>query len=282
MKTRLFIFFAFCLLIGLQSCDEIANPNQQFVSDPADTGANSNRRAIVLEDYTGQTCSNCPDATKEAKRLEGLFGERLIVIAPHVGFFADPNPPEFPANFKTTVGNEIDQFFGINGVLPAGTVNRSRVNNLWKLSYINWASEVQKQSNQISPFLITDSITYDNVNRSVNLTVKVKVLANPGNGPFNLMVYYTEDSIVSPQLHKPPTGRVENYVHNYMLRGSLNGTWGEPLTPIPSVGQSLERNFSFVLPAQFKANHICLIPMIAVNTSNNREILQAKKIKLTP
>jgi hypothetical protein len=279
LQFTLLVAFA----LSLAGCDEVANPIQSNNLNPEDTVTIVGKRAIVLEDYTGQTCSNCPDATKTAKNLEKLYGSRLIVIAPHVGFFADPNPPDFPANFKTSVGNEIDQFFGINGVLPAGTVNRRRVNNFWKLSYPNWPTEVQRLVSLESPFSMTDTLDYDTSTRVLNLTVKIKVESNPGSGPFNLMVYYTEDSVLSPQLHKPPLGTVQNYYHSYMLRGSLNGTWGEALTvSSASVGQTIAKTFNFTLPAFINHRHVHFIPMVAINTSSNREILQARKIKLVP
>lgn len=275
-KHFVFLMFLATILIG---CDTITNPIENtIVRQPTDTLA----RAIVLEDFTGHQCSNCPDAAKEAKRLQELYGDRLIILAPHVGHFANTNS-DFTRNFKVPEGEELNQFFGINGALPSGLVNRRRNNSVWKLNYLSWGSAVQSASSLLSPFLVTAVSTYTPSNRSFQVTASIQVATSPQRIQHNIMVYLVEDSIVSPQLHKPPVGIVPDYVHRFMFRGSLNGTFGKVLsTGDFTVGDTLQRSWNGTIDAGWDASKMHAVVMVAHHTNTQREIIQARRIRLIP
>ncbi len=262
----------------LVSCDTISDPIENAPVQVPDTLD----RAIVLEDFTGQTCANCPDATKEALRLKSIYGDRLIIMLPHVGFFASPSTG-FPANFRTPEGDQLDQFFGIDGALPSGLVNRRRTNNAWKLNYLNWSSAVQVAAQLKSPFVLNFTHTYDSSSRQIQLNATVQVISVPTNVQHNIAVYILEDSILSPQLHKAPVGIVEDYIHNNMLRGSFNGAYGESLgNPPYTLGSTINKQWTYTLNSQWKDKQVSLVVFVAQNTSSSREIMQARKVKLIP
>jgi len=62
MKNILFIAFAFSIVIT--SCDVLEGPFDEQVNNNIDT--TKPLRKILLEDYTGHTCGNCPCAAEEA------------------------------------------------------------------------------------------------------------------------------------------------------------------------------------------------------------------------
>ena len=79
----LFIFFG--------SCDVIDGPvNEDFVIDTS--GGSSFDKAVLLIDFTGHKCGNCPTAGETAKMIESSFGDKVIVVASHVGTLAFPQP----------------------------------------------------------------------------------------------------------------------------------------------------------------------------------------------
>ena len=43
------------------------------------------QRVVLLEDYTGQACVNCPNAHDVATELHEEYPENLIVVAMHAG-----------------------------------------------------------------------------------------------------------------------------------------------------------------------------------------------------
>ena len=74
------------LLLGLSAlsftaCDEHAEGERW--DDPITTVAKKN---VLLEDFTGQDCSNCPRAAETAHQLQETFGaDRVVVVALHGG-----------------------------------------------------------------------------------------------------------------------------------------------------------------------------------------------------
>ena len=128
-------------IIAFQSCDYIEHPVPEASSInwdlyPYDTTANpypwpvwSNNtntvKRILLEDYTGHTCTNCPAAAVIAKQLEDDNSGKIIVASVHAspsGTFQSVQPPEFITDFQTTAGNayvnDMENFLGN----PMGTV----------------------------------------------------------------------------------------------------------------------------------------------------------------
>jgi hypothetical protein len=68
------------------SCDYVSEPFQDNGGGPIDTN-DVVMRNILIEDYTGQRCNNCPKATDAIKVIKGLNGYegRVVSIAIHTG-----------------------------------------------------------------------------------------------------------------------------------------------------------------------------------------------------
>ena len=113
LRTWLLIF----AVIAWQACDKVSAPYKEVVIH--DTGA----RKVLVEDYTGAKCGNCPRASKEIYNLKAVYGDNLIIMAIHAGGFAEPypygmlpaNPTFFATDFRTPEGTNLDTDFGISG-----------------------------------------------------------------------------------------------------------------------------------------------------------------------
>ena len=57
---------------------------------------------VLLEDFTGQFCGNCPAAGIMAHTLKQQYGERLVVLEAHVTtYFAGPKAdPKYATDFR--------------------------------------------------------------------------------------------------------------------------------------------------------------------------------------
>ena len=64
--------WTYCLLIVLltQSCSQINESERFIVVEPATV-----TRAVLIEEFTGQRCVNCPNAATEIARLQQSYGE---------------------------------------------------------------------------------------------------------------------------------------------------------------------------------------------------------------
>jgi hypothetical protein len=275
-------FFALSVLLFagllLGSCDIIEEP---FMTTPDDDQPNGEVvRKVLLEEFTGHQCPNCPEGAREAADLKAFFGDRLVIMSIHAGFFARTSAPHFLADYRTTAGNEINAYFGIS-YNPVGMVNRKEFSGSRILTSSAWGGAISQILEQEPQAGIEISLSYASVSRRLNVAIKTTVLQNI-QGPLYLAAFLLEDNIMSPQQTNDPqypSGIQENYDHMHVLRTGINGTWGEELSENgANANQVFLKNFSLVLDAGWKENFCSVVAFIY--SGANLEIIQAEAKKL--
>jgi len=207
------------IILIITSCDVEEGP---YMSDtviiPIDTTTNTYLKKVLIEDFTGHLCPNCPDAARELDAIHNIYGDQIIGMAVHVTkSFARPYPasqaPEFQYDFRTNWGDNWDAFYAISDAgLPRGMVNRIGFPDSHKLGKNEWASAVINELAKDPDFGIT-------INTATNsITINTKIL-NTINSDYNLVVCLTESNIINWQ--KDGQENVENYEHNHVLRTVL-------------------------------------------------------------
>ncbi|NQT77108.1 MAG: Omp28-related outer membrane protein [Bacteroidetes bacterium] len=108
--------------------------------------ANENIRKVLLEEFTGHICVNCPEATLQAHFLQHSFEGKLILVSIHAGDLATPGAAPYDANFTTGPGNEIFNYYEPVGV-PTGMVNRADYQGSTVLFKDSWEPAIQELLN---------------------------------------------------------------------------------------------------------------------------------------
>ena len=265
-------------LATLAACDQVEFPNNKGGSiGPEPEGP---ARKVLLEDITGHTCNNCPAATDLALGLQSVYGHDLILVGVHASAFAEPQAPPFDTDFRTVAGEEYLTTFGVSS-LPAGLVSRRPFNNSVVVGTGNWGSAVAEIINTPAEVeVLFDTVNYTVGTNTVEFTIKV-VPVNDLTGGHNLTVYLTEDSVIDAQIDarvQPP--EVLDYVHRHVLRGNVNGTWGDAVgTGTLTAGDTITLPYTYVLPANvLDAAHCALVAY--VYRTDTYEVLQAEEHKL--
>ena len=80
-------------------------------------------QAILVEDFTGWNCPNCPGGTEVLETEMAKYQGRLIVSAIHTGSFARPSHENNNLDFRTPYGDELKQTFNVTSY-PAILINR--------------------------------------------------------------------------------------------------------------------------------------------------------------
>ena len=207
------------ILFYVSSCDIVETPymNTQNISQ-IDTNSNNYVKKVLIEDFTGHLCPNCPQAATEIEAIHDIYGEQIIAIAIHVTkSFARPYPasqaPNFQYDFRTSWGDDFDNLFDISSAgLPRGMVNRTGYPDNHKLGKDEWANAVTNELNKEINF----GIMINSSNNNINITTQV---LNNISGSYNLVVCLTESGIINWQ--KDGTENIENYEHNHILRSVL-------------------------------------------------------------
>ena len=295
----------FLLAIVFQSCDNIENPIPETSAInwdlyPFDTIANpypwpvwtSNTntiKRILLEDFTGHTCTNCPAAATIAKQLEDDNVGKVIVASIHAspsGTFQAVQLPEFVTDFQTTAGNiyvnEMESFLGN----PMGTVNRTSngfAGSVWFFDS-DWSSAV---TNELTGSLIANiQLEYNYYPQTNGLFIHTESEFNSSlSGDYNLIIYLIRDAVEAPQKLNNGTTE-EEYEHHAVLTDNINGTWGDAIVNgNVNAGDKFYNDYSYQLtdPANdstFDINNLSLITYLC--DRNTYEVIQVIKTELTP
>jgi len=235
-----------CLSV-LVSCDIIQNPCELEDSGQGPDTTTYTRK-ILVEDYTGHTCPNCPIAAAALKQLELDYPGQVVAIAPHVSSLADPGPITsiWYYNFKTQCGDDWDAEFTIsNNGLPKGMVNRLGYPVANALEYSLWDDTVANLVNIPADAAIEISNTYNSSTNTVQTTISSKFV-NELQGNYFLSVVYTEDSMIQPQAlpANAPHPVDTFYMHMHALRGDINGSWGELIATDPLENSTVSKTYS--------------------------------------
>jgi hypothetical protein len=290
-----------CMLIigSLFSCDKIdppyTEPNNSSPNDTTITGdtAITRTRKVLLEDYTGHTCGNCPRAAEAAEAIIQLHGNRVVVLGVHAGFFSVPVPPaplpsgapsgSYFTDFRTSAGTTYDspQYFGISAVgNPNGMVNRKAFNGNKIVSYTNWASAVQSlliDSADIGTKIIA---SYNNSTREVSIKIRGKIYNSQINQNLKLVVLISESNIITWQTdYALSNNHVSDYKHKHVLRGTVNSTWGDNFASAQTpAGTIIEKSYSYNLNNSWNENNCSVVAFIY--NENTLEVLQADEVKI--
>ena len=259
--------------------DYIKNPNGGGGETPGEQpgeqpGEFTTDQCVLLEDYTGVRCNNCPAAGELAIGLQEQYGHNVVVLSIHSGFLSMP-VGGYP-NFKTSEGDEWFTYFGFDSN-PVGTINRKLNGSTYAFGSGEWAVAVASALQDESTVGMASEVKYDAATRDLKVDITSKFLAEMPD-TYNLTVCIMEDSIVGKQLL--PEGDNENYVHRHVFRKTLNSAWGDGLNDGPVAPEELfTKSYSVKLDEAYNADQCYIIAY--VSNDDTKEILQVieKKIK---
>ncbi len=271
----LFLFVAFIA----NSCDKVSEP---FVESR--DYCNGNKKVLV-EDYTGHGCNNCPGAAALAHDLKEQFCDRIVIIGVHAGFFAKPyfeDNPLYSADYTTEAGNAWDTFFGNSGLgNPNGLIDRVKSETGYVIYPQSWAQTIDPLLLEPAKALITIANDFNTESKTLSTTINTEFQESVA-GNYKLIVCITQDSIVSPQKNRiaeiGPTPIDTNYVHNHVLRGSLNGAWGENLnsTGTVEINSTYEKSYEIDFIDEWKPKYCHVVAF--VYNEETKQVIQVEEL----
>lgn len=178
-------------LIGLylplagQSQDTIVDCSEQF-------------RKVVLEEYTGIHCPNCPSGHKVAAEIQRSYPEECFLINIHAGNLATPYPGE--VDLRSAYGAELASRAGVSAI-PSAAVNRHRFSGMSGLttsSREDWLPMAEE---------ILGLETYVNVGAEAKFDWQSREME------VRVQLFYTGEPTVE-----------ENYIHAVLIQNNIEGT----------------------------------------------------------
>lgn len=268
-------------LVFIYSCEIVQKPYLEQSGQCGHDNLSVPIKKVLVEDYTGFKCGNCPEAHEILQGLINNYCDHIVPVSLHVGYFAKPSHyPPYNIDFRTQAGNEYNDYFGADAAgLPVGMVDRTEFNGSRLLNPNAWADAIAKELQK--PLLLDVEIhnTYSDTNRNVNIQVQVAALQDLSANLY-LSVWVTEDSIIAPQKDyrlNPPD--ILNYVHRHVFRGAVNGTWGEQIVNGNlKKGTVLTFNYTTTLDTAWNADYCHIVAF--VYKYDDKTVLQADDEKV--
>ena len=301
MKIKFVSAFATAIVLLFSACDFVTVPDQELLS--GGPGSNDTTvtidsvRKVLLEDYTGHKCPNCPSAAATAASIAAANGDDVIVIGVHAGFFANPmaSGTQFLRDFRTTAGTAYDGFFGISAIgNPNGMINRKDYTSSTVVHVKNpgtWSTEVAAELTKPATAGVEIENTYNSSTRVLNCSVNSMFFYDTlTGGPYKLVVMMIQNSIISDQ--QDGSTYVPSYIHEHVLRANINGTWGDNLlTGAIVAGDLISKSYTYTLPATFPIaggasstvcdDNECYIVAFIYNDAT-KEVIDVEERKLIP
>ncbi len=231
---------------------------------------------VILEEFTGIYCVNCPDGHAIAQSLMDANPDDFFAINIHTGGYANPSgsDPDFRTPFGAALASQ-SQLWGY----PAGTVNRRNFPGYEQSGSPSGATAQSRGSWGTTSATVLGEVSYVNLAVEAELDIVTKELTvhveayYTGNSPepTNLLnVALLQDNTLGPQTGG---GAGNNYVHMHRLVHLLTGQWGEVI-PTTTTGTFVDETFTYTIPADYNgvSTEILDMKVVAFISETHQEI----------
>ncbi len=269
MKNILTILATAYSLIIFSSCQEQC---PLLSNTPIDTTQTTQQKNILIEEFTGVKCVQCPEGHEIAQNIADANNGRVEIVSIHSGFYAVPYTFSL-YNFKIAEGTAIENLVGPASFYPTAAIDRKLYSGQTELLMDKnfWAGNAAAQLQEPLKVKVNFDNTYNPSDRKLIVNVSFDYLEEI-TGAQSITVLITENDIIDAQ--ETPQGIDTFYVHTHVLRALLTNAIGDLVTEQTPAGTTLTRNYQFTLPAAWNDTKCRVVAYVARNTSDSKEVLQ--------
>ena len=246
---------------------------------------------VLIEDFTGVKCVNCPRAHEVAKKIMTSNPNRVFVLAIHPLNYLDQFTKPFVEgddhiskyDFRTKEGGDIFELLGRSSSMPIGAINRILFSGESTL-LIEDSKWNAKTGEQLAKNAIVNidtfgkkGIYYAEANK-IRINVKLTYTQNTNDSQY-VSIALIEDGLIDPQKNSPAT--VDEYEHNHVLRRMVTPSTGKQLKGPIVAGKVFETTYEYVTTPTETWNKKNLKVVVFVHNgtsgSNKFEVRQVKE-----
>ncbi len=260
------IFLYLLILPLMYSCEVIKEDNRLIEVELAPSN-----RVVLLTEFTGWACVNCPDAAAVANDIIGICPENIVVVGMHPYGHGFTDPKNNPLDLRSKEAMDYLTFYGGSQStgLPAGVINGTKFDGEYIQVYNKWTAQVMAQR-AIEPSYGL-SLSKSGSDREYSIKVNVTPLTENPSDNVSLQMWLLESNIIGIQrIHD---GYDENYHHNHVFRKCINALWGDELGV---VAQEMEKDYTVTIDEDYVPEN-CSVVAVLINT-DTKEVFQAAEI----
>lgn len=276
MLRYTYLILSFFVLLAL-SCDEIPpilNPNNG--GGGGISPVEEQTRQVLIEEFTGVHCVNCPAGSQAIEVLLDIHGQNLVAVSIHAGFFATPYP-ESQQDLATTAGNSILSSLGDPAGFPTAVVNRHHFEgeDSRQLAQSSWAGYIAQE--QLSPPQVKIDLqtTFNETTRQLTLDVDLYIEEDITEDDVRLSLYLTENNIID--LQETPDSVQTDYVHKHVFRDAISATNGDLINENLTANSVISRSYTYTLDNSWVASECHVIGFVHLGGST-LNVFQAHEV----
>lgn len=282
------ILYSLLLIIPLflSSCDTIeddeklAYPKGQTSQTTPITHISSEQK-ILLEDYTGWKCTNCPRAAAKTAELISKYGENLVVMAVHATTFASPSESNNNLDLRTEYGEKWANDFNCTA-LPAGMINRTKIESSYAVNDASWDNHIQNfLSNQKHIMNINLGVKYRQEKNMILVSCENEFIEDYSS-PTLISIVILKSGIIGFQRNTDPiygeVPTIPDFEFNHVLR--KNGLVDYSLSILPiNKGEKINKNYLIEVDSDIQDISKCSV-VVFVTNGETKEVIQVNTVHL--
>ncbi|MCB0584319.1 MAG: Omp28-related outer membrane protein [Phaeodactylibacter sp.] len=279
--STLFFLLAGLLWLGCEEIPPVINPSMGGSNPDGPTPVEDQQRQVLIEEFTGVRCVNCPAGSAAIEGLLGLHGQQLVAISIHAGSFAPPYS-ESQYDFRIDEGASLLSYLGEPLGYPTAVVNRKKFDGEFdlQLGRQQWAGFIAQELLEPPKVKIDIENAYNNEDRKLEVKATLYVEETISEEDIRISVAITESDVEDLQL-TPESGTPDpNYKHQHVLRGMLTNYDGNPIDEPLGAGAIIEKTFSTTLPTDWVASNCDVVVFVNLN-GEKKDVLQVHHAAVT-
>lgn len=262
---------------------DTVNADTTYTVSPAPAAEPHN---VLAEEFTGQSCPNCPAAHD---LLNGLAAAgRLNVIGLYINGLTQTVPPSGAAyDFRTVPATDISANIYLGGPgagIPCGGIDRIPVSGNLSLYSSQWTDAYNQRLTVTDSVNLSVSSTYSASDSMATITATV-IYTQDVSTSQNISIVIVEDTIVDKQ--EIPTGVDDNYAFTNVFRDMVTSEpYGDPVASkltLKPAGTANQKTYKYKLNAAWRPDHCRVIAFVHYsNKETTKDVFQSVQCKLAP
>ena len=247
-------------------------------------------KVLLVEDFSGIKCRNCPDAAQKISGLDTTNPGRIVEMTLH-SFIDGSLTDSFPgskSSYRTVESDYLRGIMGGTNSLPELDLNRKRFDK-GDPRFVFDRGLLQGYANGelalSSPAKISFPAAlpyYDATTKTIKATIQVQYGAAISDSDY-LSVALKENNIIDLQEKANGTATIvdSHYVHNGVLRKYIYPLNGK-LLPSPGAGKTYLLSFSTSIPGNWNPDNIEIVAILHKQNAatNNFYVSQVAQTKI--
>ena len=205
------------------------------------------QRTVLIEEFTGQQCTNCPDGHAAIREILSTLGDSVIPVSIHA---SDLALPASRGGFKTEAGEEYYKQVG-SPALPTAVINKQTS----PLQVSDWGAQINSIIMTPTPFSVKADASLSGDGKTYNINV---TFSSGDDYDGKLMVWILENDLIGRQLDHGTW--IPDYVHNHVFRAVVTDLWGDEVA-LRANEQQL-KTYAYDIPDDWNPDNIYIVAFL--------------------